>query len=81
MKFIRKLYLLLPVLIFVLFWQIISISSIVNSTLFPPPTKVFLSFIELLQSGELFIHIKSSLLRVIFGLVIGSFLNSVNIGS
>ncbi|MBU1945458.1 MAG: ABC transporter permease [Nanoarchaeota archaeon] len=52
--------------------QILSNSGLVNSSLFPPPTKVFLSFTELLRSGEIILHIKSSIWRVLFGLLMGS---------
>ena len=70
---IRKFYFIVPILILTIAWQFISTSGLVNITLFPPPTKVFLAFAELWNSGELFLHIKSSLWRVFAGLFIGSF--------
>jgi ABC-type nitrate/sulfonate/bicarbonate transport system permease component len=72
MSKLNKLQLLIPIVVFIVVWQILSNSGIVNETLFPPPTKVFSSFIELWQSGELFLHITSSIWRVIIGLIIGS---------
>lgn len=69
---LKKIYFIAPILIFILIWQLISISTLVNITLFPPPTKVFSAFIELLNSGELFLHIRSSMWRVLLGLFIGS---------
>ena len=72
MSKLNKLPSLIPIVIFIVVWQVLSNSGIVNETLFPPPTKVFSSFIELWQSGELFLHITSSIWRVILGLIIGS---------
>lgn len=74
---LKKAYFILPILIFTIIWQFISSSNLVNSTLFPPPTKVFFAFIDLLNSGELFLHIKSSLWRVLAGLLIGSLLGMI----
>lgn len=54
-------------------WQITSESSLVNKALFPPPTDVFTSIVELAKSGELSVHVKSSLGRVLLGLAIGGF--------
>jgi len=69
---LKKIYLLFPLVIFLILWQILSNSGIVNETLFPSPTTVFSSFVELWNSGDLFLHIKSSIWRVLIGLVIGS---------
>ncbi len=77
MSKLNKLQLLIPIVIFVIIWQILSNSGIVNETLFPPPTKVFSSFIELWQSGELFRHINSSILRVLAGLIVGSIFGTI----
>ena len=74
---LRKIYFIVPILIFIILWHIISTSGFVNITLFPPPTKVFDAFVELLNSGELFLHIKSSMLRVFAGLLIGSLLGII----
>jgi len=69
---IKKFYFVMPILVFIILWQFVSTSSLVNITLFPPPTKVYLAFVELWSSGELFLHIKVSMWRVIVGLLIGS---------
>ena len=68
----QKICLLLPLAAFILAWQFLSGSGLVNSSLFPPPTKVLASFIELWNSGELLLHIRSSIFRVFTGLIIGS---------
>ena len=70
---LKKIYFLLPIFVFIMLWQFVSISCLVNITLFPPPTKVFLAFIELWNSGQLLLDIESSLLRLLSGLLLGSF--------
>lgn len=72
-KNLKKLYWIIPIIIFLILWEALANSNLVNSTLFPPPTKVFTAFIVLLLTGELLSDIKSSIWRVILGLIIGSF--------
>jgi ABC-type nitrate/sulfonate/bicarbonate transport system permease component len=72
LKKLKSLYFVLPIIAFVILWQFISASGFVNKTLFPPPTEVFDAFVELWNSGELFLHVQSSVWRVITGLLIGS---------
>jgi|SRR3989344_615903 len=69
---LKKFYFIVPISVFIILWQFISISGLINIALFPPPTKVFSAFIELLNSGELLLHINSSMWRVLAGLAIGS---------
>jgi len=66
------MYCLLPLLVFILVWQAVSESGVVNRTLFPPASEVFLAIVELIKSGELLVHVKSSIWRVILGLTLGS---------
>lgn len=75
----KRFYFILPILIFIILWQLISTSGLVNITLFPPPTKVFLAFIELWDSGQLILDVKSSILRLLSGLSLGS-LFGISIG-
>ena len=75
----KRFYFILPILIFIILWQLISTSGLVNITLFPPPTKVFLAFIELWGSGQLILDVKSSILRLLSGLSLGS-LFGISIG-
>ena len=70
--YFKKIYWTIPIIAFILLWEILSDSGIVNKTLFPPPTSVFFAFVELLNSGELFIHIRSSLWRALAGIFFGS---------
>jgi len=74
---LKKLHPIIPIVLFIILWQILSTSGIINPTLFPPPSKVFLSFIDLGSTGELTLHIRSSIFRVLFGLVIGSLIGIV----
>ena len=75
----KRFYFILPILIFIILWQLISTSGLVNITLFPPPTKVFLAFIELWDSRQLILDVKSSILRLLSGLSLGS-LFGISIG-
>lgn len=72
MKLVKRVQAILPLLTFITIWQFLSSSGVVNQTLFPPPTKVFSSFIYLLKTGNLLKHSISSLWRVIIGLFVGS---------
>lgn len=71
MKFIR---LALPILIFLIGWELISRSGAINVALFPPPSKVVLSLIEMLRSGELLRDIRASYQRLLLGLCSGALL-------
>lgn len=76
-KTLKKFYFLLPLAVIIIAWQLISGFNLVNSSLFPPPSRIFLAFIELLKNGELYLDIKSSLGRVFIGLFIGSFIGVI----
>lgn len=59
-----------PILLMV-FWQIASVSGLLESRILPAPTAVVAAFWELLSSGELWKHVKVSAGRAIVGLLIG----------
>lgn len=59
-----------PILLMV-FWQIASVSGLLESRILPAPTAVVAAFWELLTSGELWKHVKVSAGRAIVGLLIG----------
>ncbi|MFH0860686.1 MAG: ABC transporter permease [Candidatus Altiarchaeota archaeon] len=65
-------YTAISLLVSVGLWQLASNSGLVNATLFPPPTQVAKSFLELASSGGLALHIKASMWRVLAGLSLGS---------
>ena len=68
----RKSLFVLTLVTCIVLWQIVSGNNVVNRTLFPPPTEVLDSLIELTASGELLVHVNTSLWRVIAGLTLGS---------
>ncbi|MEK6672902.1 MAG: ABC transporter permease [Nitrospirota bacterium] len=62
----------LPVIGFVLLWEIFSRSGAIDSKLFPPPTVVAMAFAELIKSGEIFRDTGYSVGRAIIGFAIGA---------
>lgn len=58
-------------------WEVTACTQIVNVSLFPPPTRVVLAFVEMLHSGELQRDVPTSLLRVAAGLALGSILGII----
>lgn len=74
----RKLLLVsLPVLLFLLLWELIARSGIYNIYLFPPPTIVAKAFYYMLISGELLRDIWASLTRAVIGYLLGSSLGII----
>ena len=71
-KFNKTFYTILPVLGIILLWQLFNRLDILNSTLIPPPTKIFKGIVEWTKSGELFVDFCSSIWRGVSGLLIGS---------
>lgn len=61
---------ILPVALLIL-WQVCSTAGIINARLFPPPSTIVLTAVELLQSGELYYHLGISTYRAIVGILIG----------
>lgn len=61
---------ILPVTLIAI-WQVVSSIGIINARLFPPPSVILLTAIELVQSGELYYHMGISTYRAIVGLLIG----------
>ncbi len=68
----RVYFLTIP--LFLLLWEGISNSGIFSIKLFPPPSVVFQTLVEMLLSGELLRDVMMSLQRVIIGFLTGSFL-------
>ena len=50
----------LPILVFLLGWELLSRSGWVNAALFPPPSKVVAALAEMARSGELWRDISAS---------------------
>ncbi len=57
---------------FLVIWELIARVEVVSTSLFPPPTRVYLALVEMTRSGELARDISASLWRAIVGLVAGS---------
>ena len=64
----------ISVLIILAIWTIITKMELVSSYVLPSPSKVFNSFIKMLQSGEIFEDIYISYLRVLQGFFIATLL-------
>lgn len=59
-----------PIFILIL-WEILSRTSLIDPRFFPAPTKIIGTFITMGTSGELFMHIKISLMRIFGGFLLG----------
>ncbi len=68
---------LLSFIFFLFIWQVIATSGMYNEHLFPAPTEVAKALVEIVQSGELFIDLRFSLVRIISGFGIGALLGIV----
>ena len=65
-------YAAFSIAILLLLWQAAANLGVINSTLIPPPTKVFAAIIEWAKSGELYTDFSDSIWRALTGLIIGS---------
>ncbi len=63
----KRIRFAVPIFLFVIIWELISRSNIVNIALFPPPSSVLVALVEMQKSGELLRDIGSSYLRVFIG--------------
>jgi sulfonate transport system permease protein len=68
--------LLLPVALGVV-WEALVDFGIANGRLVPPPSAIFATFAELARSGELYVHIEATVLRVLAGFVAGTIAGTV----
>jgi len=73
--------LLLPVTLAII-WELIVWRGWSNGRLVPPPSKVFATIAELARSGELWLHIKATMTRVVlgfgFGVIAGTILGAIS---
>ncbi len=63
-KFLRKV---LALIIFIIVWEFLPYSGIINRVFLAPPSEVFMALIGLLKSGELWVHVSISLQRAFIG--------------
>ena len=60
------------IILFFLFWEMASKSSLVPSAVIPPPTKVFAALAASAESGALVLHTGVSLARAFFGFLLAA---------
>ncbi|MFC4388739.1 ABC transporter permease [Gracilibacillus marinus] len=58
-------------LLLLIIWEFCSQSGILDSRFFPPPTLIIQTMFHLGETGELFSHVFISLLRILFGFLLG----------
>ncbi len=68
----RSLLGLLPVVVFIFIWEIVSRSDITAIKIFPPFSEVLKTFSYLIQDGVLLENVIKSLSRVLIGFTLGS---------
>lgn len=62
-----------PIIIFIA-WEILSKNRVINPSILPPPSILFATLFDMLQSGDLLKHAFVSVLRVLEGFAIGAVL-------
>lgn len=70
MKKTTLLGVILPIVVLIL-WQLSASLEWVSTLLFPSPLSIFQDFIDIVKSGELFNHLKVSIVRAFLGFLIG----------
>lgn len=74
MKFSKRLDKLTPFLVILVIWLGISLLGIIDPLFLSSPQQTFLKLFQLLFSGEIFLDIIATLLRLIVGFLFGSIL-------
>jgi len=72
MKRINILVGALSIPLFVVAWEVVARSGIVNAVLFPPPSVVAVAVLEWVRSGQFFLDLGASLYRVVTGFAVGA---------
>lgn len=67
---------LIPVAVLI-FWQWASLTGAADPKLFPAPSSIFGDFYSMLLSGELYFHIRVSLMRAALGFLLGGSLGLI----
>lgn len=68
----KFLWFIVPIILVLVLWEIISHSGFVSAALFPPPSKVAVALWGMITSGTLFSDLRDSLWRLVVGLFLGS---------
>lgn len=72
MKRLNAVVAALSIPLFLLVWEMVSRSGIVNAVLFPPPTTVAVALYDWIRSGQFMIDFAVSAYRVIVGYLLGA---------
>jgi sulfonate transport system permease protein len=64
-------------LILLLLWEFLSVRGLISTTVLPAPSVIGTTFLDLLLTGEIFVHVGTSFLRIIQGFVIGGSLGVI----
>src|SRR6202171_5160109 len=62
----------LSIPLFLVAWELVARSGVVNAVLFPPPSVVAVAVLEWVRGGQFFADLGASLYRVVTGFVIGA---------
>ncbi|MEJ7739355.1 MAG: ABC transporter permease [Chitinophagaceae bacterium] len=73
-KIVQLVIKIVPILLFILLWQVVSSNEIINSKLFPPPTEVLDALLFWIKSGVFWVDVNASIWRMLAGFLIGSLL-------
>jgi len=76
-EWLRRFITLISIPVFLLGWEAVSRSGLVNMILFPPPSTVAKALISWAKSGELFTDFGMSLSRVVVGFLSGALTGAV----
>lgn len=76
-SWIERAALVFSIPLFLLTWELVSRSGIVNDVLFPPPSLVAIAIVEWAQSGVLWTDLMMSVSRVIVGFLTGALAGAV----
>ena len=66
-KVINVIWLIGPFAFIIAIWEVVAAIEVFPDYLFPKPLTVLLRFIEHIRTGELFLHIRDSLFRLLLG--------------
>lgn len=76
-SWIERVALVLSIPLFLVIWELVSRSGVVNDVLFPPPSLVAIAIVEWAQSGVLWTDLMMSVSRVIVGFLTGALAGAI----
>lgn len=63
---------LLSPIVLLSIWEIGARAGFIDARFFPAPTTIFVVFLEMVRSGELWTHLQVSLQRIVIGFILGA---------